>query len=209
MKTKVLSIFESKSLDFAREILLNGNLVAFPTDTVYGLGAMAFNAKGVNRIYKVKGRAAEKAIPILIGNVAQLDQVAAKVGASERILAHHFWPGPLTIILPRHTSIPDAVTSLPTVGVRIPNLASALELLNLTGPMAVSSANLSGQTSCSTAGGVLSQLDGKIPLILDGGVTPGGTPSTIVDCNSEKPVVIREGPISLAQILQTLSQARS
>jgi tRNA threonylcarbamoyl adenosine modification protein (Sua5/YciO/YrdC/YwlC family) len=108
------------------------------------------------------------------------------------------------MILPRHPSIPDVVTPLLTVGVRIPNLASAQNLLRLTGPLAVTSANISGQESPSTARGVEAQLGGRIPLILDGGVTPGGTASTVVDCTKDQPIVLREGPISLADIQRVL-----
>jgi L-threonylcarbamoyladenylate synthase len=189
----------------AAEILASGELVVFPTDTVYGLGALAFNDQAVSRISDVKGRTGEKAIPILIGDFNQLPQVSNGVSAQCEKIARRFWPGPLTIVLPRHPSIPDAVTPLPTVGVRIPDFPSCIELLNLTGPLAVSSANLAGMGSFSTARGVQSQLNGKIALILDGGVTPGGTPSTVVDCAQGYPSILREGPISLEQILDALT----
>jgi L-threonylcarbamoyladenylate synthase len=119
-------------------------------------------------------------------------------------LAKHFWPGALTLVVLRHPSIPEAVTPLPTVGVRMPRFESTLDLLKLIGPLAVTSANISGQGSPSTAAGVLAQLGGRIPLILDGGVTPGGMPSTVVDCTKAQPVLLREGPISLEEILQAL-----
>ena len=205
MKTEILPINDPKALAAAIDILTNGGMVAFPTDTVYGLGALAFDEQAVSRISEVKGRGAGKAIPILIGDISQLSRVAAGACSNCEKLAQRFWPGPLTIVLPRHASIPDAVTPLSTVGVRIPNFAPTLELLKLTGPLAVTSANLSGQGSSSTARGVQAQLDGKIPLILDGGVTPGGIPSTVVDCSQNPPVIIREGPISLEQILNALA----
>jgi L-threonylcarbamoyladenylate synthase len=150
-------------------------------------------------------RGAGKAIPVFISDISQLSRVATGVSPNCEKLAYRFWPGPLTIVVPRHVSIPDAVTPMSTVGVRIPNFAPTLELLKLTGPLAVTSANLSGQGSSSTARGVQAQLDGKIPLILDGGVTPGGIPSTVVDCSNKSPVIIREGPISLEQILNALA----
>ena len=205
MQTILMAINDPKALLMAIDVLTGGGLVAFPTDTVYGVGALAFNEDAVSRISEVKGRVVEKAIPILIGDMGQLGRVAAGVSIQCEKLAKRFWPGPLTIVLPRHPSIPDAVTPLPTVGVRIPNFLPTIDLLKLTGPLAVSSANLTGKNSSSTARGVQAQLDGKIPLILDGGVTPGGIPSTVVDCSQGRPVILREGPISLEQILNALA----
>ena len=204
MQTKILAIDDPGALAEALDILVDGGLVAFPTDTVYGLGALAFDEQAVSQIYEVKGRSAEKAVPVLIGDVAQLSRVAAGVNSVGEKLAQRFWPGPLTIVLPRHSSIPDAVTALPTVGIRIPDFAPTIELLRLTGPLAVTSANISGQGSPSTAREVEAQLGGRIPLILDGGVTPGGIASTVVDCTRGKPVILREGPVSLEQILAAL-----
>ncbi len=201
----MLAINDPKALKTALDVLSSGGLVAFPTDTVYGLGALAFNERAVSQISDVKGRDMEKAIPILVGDLSQVKLVTSEMNSQSEKLARRFWPGPLTIIMPRHPTIPNAVTSMATVGVRIPNFLPTLELLRLTGPLAVSSANLAGQGSPSTARGVQAQLDGKIRLILDGGVTPGGTPSTVVDCAQGQPVIIREGPISLEQILNALT----
>jgi L-threonylcarbamoyladenylate synthase len=205
MQTELLAMNDPKAFVLAIEMLKNGRCVAFPTDTVYGLGALAFNENAVSRLSEVKGRTVEKAIPILIGDMSQLELVTVGANAQCAKLAKRFWPGPLTIVLPRHPSIPDAVTPLPTVGVRIPNFLPTIELLKQTGPIAVSSANLTGRNSSSTARGVQAQLDGIIPLILDGGVTPGGTPSTVVEFLQGRPVILREGPISLEQILNALA----
>lgn len=205
MKTEILAINDPQALATAIDILTSGGMVAFPTDTVYGLGALAFDEQAVSRISDVKGRGTGKAIPVFVSDISQLSSVAAGIGSNCQKLAYRFWPGPLTIILPRHATIPDAVTPLSTVGVRIPNFPPTLELLKLTGPLAVTSANMSERSSSSTARGVLAQLDGKIPLILDGGVTPGGIPSTVVDCSGKSPVIVREGPISLEQILNALA----
>jgi len=204
MQTLLLPITDSNSLAHALDVLSGGGLVAFPTDTVYGLGAMAFDANAVSKIYMAKGRGQEKAIPILVSDVDQIHRVSSGVTEYAVKLGKKFWPGPLTIVVPRHPTIPDVVSPLKTVGVRIPNLNVTRELLRLTGPLAVTSANLSGQTSPSTAKGVNAQLNGRIPLILDGGVTPGGIPSTVVDCTGEEPVVVREGPISLEEIMAAL-----
>jgi L-threonylcarbamoyladenylate synthase len=204
MQTLILPITDSNSLAHALDVLSGGGLVAFPTDTVYGLGALAFDANAVSKIYTAKGRGQEKAIPILVSDVDQIYRVSSGVNDYAVKLGKKFWPGPLTIVVPRHSTIPDVVSPLPTVGVRIPNLNVTRDLLRLTGPLAVTSANMSGQTSPSTAKGVNAQLNGRIPLILDGGVTPGGIPSTVVDCTGEEPVIVREGPISLEEMLSAL-----
>lgn len=203
--TKILPMSDPKSLAEALDVLSAGGLVAFPTDTIYGIAAMVFNEKAVGRIYDVRGRGTERAIPVLAGEMSQLGRIAAGMSQMDVRLAEKFWPGPLTLVLPRHPSIPNAVSSLPTIGVRIPDFALAQQFLQLTGPLAVASANMVGQAGASTAAGVLSQLDGRIDLLLDGGVTPGGVPSTVVDCSSGQPVILREGRISKQQLLEALA----
>ena len=202
--TQLLPADHPGALERALEVLQNGGLVAFPTDTVYGLGALALDAAAVERIYAAKGRSLEKAIPILLGDPGDLGKVAVEVGEMALKLAARFWPGPLTLVVPRHPSIPEAVSPLPTVAVRVPGHPLARALLRLTGPLAVTSANLSGQAGPSTAQEVLVQLGGRIPLILDGGRTPGGLPSTVVNCVGSEPQVLREGPITLEQINSVL-----
>ncbi len=115
-------------------------------------------------------------------------------------LAEAFWPGPLTLVVPVHPRLPKNLSPLPTVGVRMPNHPDALALLESCGPLAVTSANLSGQENTTNAAQVYAQLAGRIPLILDGGTTPGGEPSTVVDCTSPEPAILRSGPISLEEI---------
>ncbi|HUH96988.1 MAG TPA: L-threonylcarbamoyladenylate synthase [Anaerolineales bacterium] len=201
MKTEIIPAEAPDAFQRALETLQSGGLVAFPTDTVYGVGALAFDSPGVESIYAAKDRPIEKAIPVLIGDVEDLDKVAARVPLMAERLAARFWPGPLTILVPKHSGLPDSVSATDSVGVRLPDHAVARSLLRAAGPMAVTSANRSGRPSPSTAGEVLVQLNGRIAMILDGGKTPGGVPSTLVDCTGAKPVVMREGPISLAQIL--------
>ena len=205
METKILSIYDPDALTLASVILASGGLVAFPTDTVYGLGALAFNDEAVSGISDVKGRTAEKAIPILIGNLEQLSEVTTALDPKNEKLARRFWPGPLTLVLPRHPAIPDAVTPLQTVGVRIPDFPATIELLKKSGPLEFSSSNITGMGSSSTARGVQAQLDGKIALILDGGVTPGGIPSTVLELQHGIPKILREGPVTLEQILEAIS----
>ena len=204
METVLLPASSPEALRRAVEILRASGLVAFPTDTVYGVGALAFDAAAIEQIYLAKGRPAEKAIPILLGDAQQLEQVAVEVSNTALKLAARFWPGPLTLVVPKRPSIPAAASTTPTIGVRVPDHPVARALLRAAGPMAVTSANLSGQASPSTAEEVLAQLGGRIALILDGGKTPGGVPSTVVNCLGAEPQSLREGPIMLEQINSAL-----
>jgi L-threonylcarbamoyladenylate synthase len=204
MKTEVLKAGHPVVLHHAADILQNGGLVAFPTDTVYGLAALPFKAEYVERLYVVKGRNSERAIAVLLGDIDQIGQVAKEFTPSARRLAERFWPGPLTLIVPRLESLPKVLSSGPTIGVRIPDHPVALSLLRLVGPLAVTSANLSGQENANTAEEVLDQLEGRIHLLIDGGTTPGGVPSTVVDCTGPEIRVVREGPLSLLMLQEAL-----
>ncbi len=200
MKTIILPANNDDSIPRALEILKRGGLVVFPTDTVYGVGALAFDALAVESIYAAKDRPAEKAIPILIGGPEDLDKVTADIPPLAAKLAARFWPGALTLVVPKHPHLPDVVSTAPTVGVRVPDHPLARALLRAAGPMAVTSANISGQVSPNTAEEVMRQLNGRIPLVLDGGETPGGVPSTVVNCLGTEPVILREGPVTLQDI---------
>jgi L-threonylcarbamoyladenylate synthase len=197
MLTIIRPVDRPGAIDRALEILRDGGLVAFPTDTVYGVGGLAFSATAVDELYLVKGRSIEKAIPILLGSIDQLSLVASEINNLARRLVERFWPGPLTLVLPRHPNLPPNLSPYPTVGVRMPDHPDVLALLNRSGPLAVTSANLSGGQNTLTAQEVFSQLNERIPLILDGGQTPGGQPSTVVDCTGDEPIILRPGPISL------------
>jgi tRNA threonylcarbamoyl adenosine modification protein (Sua5/YciO/YrdC/YwlC family) len=224
METQILPA-NHETIEAAYKLLRAGSLAAFPTDTVYGLGAWFSNAEAIEALYHVKGREAAKAIAVLIGNTEGLTQVSVGLNWMAERLAQAFWPGPLTLVVPRHPSLPGNLSPLPTVGVRMPAHPVTLELLNRTGPLAVTSANLSGQPSATTAQEVFDQLSGRIPLILDGsaihgsaihggaihggaihgGAIHGGSlPSTVVDCTGTQPVILRSGPISLEQIQAVL-----
>ena len=201
----VLLPANAESIQAALKILRNGGLVAFPTDTVYGLGALAFDGKAVESIYKAKDRPIEKAIPILIADAADMEKIGMDIPEIAYKLAARFWPGPLTCLIPKMPALPESVSANPAVGVRVPDHQTARALLRLAGPMAVTSANLSGQPSPISAEEVFEQLNGMIPLIIDGGKTPGGIPSTLVDCATEELKFLREGPISLEEIKRKLS----
>ncbi len=201
MKTEIIPANEIQA---ALKILQNGGIVAFPTDTVYGLGALAFSNNAIESIYKAKNRPIEKAIPILIGDLSDFEKVADDIPNMALRFASRFWPGPLTCIVPKKQTLPLAVSATSTVAIRIPDHIDARSLLRAAGPMAVTSANISGGQNPSTAQEVYDQLNGRIPLILDGGTTQGGIPSTLVDCTGDLPVILREGPISLDELMEVL-----
>lgn len=183
-------------------LLREGQVVAFPTDTVYGVGAHAFGPEAVLRLYDVKGRPGQQAIPLLLPDSQALRLVCRDVPALAWELAERFWPGALSLVLPRVPAVPDAVTGGgPTVAVRVPDHDLVRDLCRALGaPLAATSANLHGQPSPVTAGQALAALEGRIPLILDGGQCPGGVASTVLDLTVSPPAVLRHGPISAAAL---------
>jgi L-threonylcarbamoyladenylate synthase len=205
MKTLILPADDPQALTRAVEVLEYGGLVAFPTDTVYGLGALVHNPDSIAKLYAVKERDSTKAIPILVGSITDLDQVSPNINQTASRLAETFWPGPLTLVVPRHPALPEIISPYPTIGVRMPDHPTALNLLGLTGPLAVTSANLSGEPSSRTTNEVMAKLSGRISLILDSGCTPGGQSSTVVDCTQSKLVVLRPGPLSVDELYRALS----
>jgi len=181
----------------AQRLLQSGQVVAFPTDTVYGVGAHAFQPEAVAALYAVKNRPTTKAIPILVAQNEDMARVARRVPAVAWELVERFWPGGLTLVLPRAEKVPSIVTAGgDTVAIRCPNHPIPLALANAIGaPLAATSANLSGQPSPTTARQVVEQLAGRVPLIIDGGLCPGGVPSTVVDLSLSPPRLLREGAI--------------
>lgn len=204
METEILPATEPGALDRAVAEVRCGAVLAFPTDTVYGVGVLVSNTRGIDELYTIKEREATKAIAVLVGKVEDLGLVAGELSPMAHLLAERFWPGPLTLVVPRRPDLPENLSAWPTVGVRMPGHPLALQLLSRTGPMAVTSANRSGAGEASTAAEVYAQLGGRIPLILDGGRTPGGVPSTVVDCTGPQPVILRPGPLTLEQLMRAL-----
>jgi L-threonylcarbamoyladenylate synthase len=207
MSARVLQANDPEALRSALDILRQGGLVAFPTDTVYGVGAMAFDTAAVERIYAAKGRDATKALPILLADQDGLSEVADEITPDARRLAETFWPGPLTIVVRKRDIVPEAVSWGATIGVRVPAHPVTLKLLNASGPLAATSANLSGAPDSMSADEVVAALGDRIDLILDGGRAPGGRPSTVVDCTVSPPSLAREGPVSMDLILAVLGRA--
>ena len=199
-KTLVMPINDPGAIPAAVKIVQEGELIAFPTDTVNGVAADPFNAKALQKIYAAKQRPDEKALPALIGGLEQLGQLVGTVDHSVYKVALTFWPGALTLILPKRADVPEELSPYPTIGIRMPNLAFTLALLKQTGPLATTSANRSGASNPTTAEDVLDQLGGEIDLVLDGGPTAGSMASTVVDLTEPEIKILREGPISLAEI---------
>ncbi len=185
-------------------ILKNGGLVAFPTDTVYGLGACVTLPQAIERIYEVKERPRNMPLPLLLADKAQVTEVAETVPPIAWLLINHFWPGGLTIVLPKSNSVPDFITAGgTTIAVRIPAHPVPIALIKGLGtPIIGTSANLSGKPSPLTADEVCAQLGNKIDLVINGGRCPGGKESTLVDVTGKAPVILREGAISRKELEQ-------
>ncbi len=191
-----------KQVERGISILKQGGIVAFPTDTVYGLGACASIHQAVERVYAVKERPCNMALPLLLADTSQITKVANYVPPIAWLLIDNFLPGALTIVLPRSNSVPDIITGGgATVAVRIPAHPIPVALAKGLGmPIVGTSANLSGRPSPLTADEVYSQFGNKIDLVIDGGRCPGGKESTVVDVTGETPVILREGAISREEI---------
>ena len=207
MKTMLLPIDDPQAVPMALELIRAGGLVAFPTDTVYGLAADLHNEKAINNLFAAKGREMNKAIAVLVSSVEQLDEITPGFSEPAKILAARFWPGALTLVVSRRHELPDVLSALPTIGVRMPDHAFALQFLKETGPLAVTSANISGADNPLTALDVLEQLGGQVDLILDGGRCPGGIPSTVVDCTIPDVKVLRQGAISSEEIFRAVGSS--
>ena len=206
METEILRISDvvrqQREIARAAELLRQGQLVAFPTETVYGIGALGLDMAAVEALYEAKNRPASKAFSLQVADASMVPQVAAYVPRSARLLMEKFCPGPITVVLPKASAVPYKVTGgRDTGGVRIPAHPVALALLQAVGkPLAVPSANISGHTSPLSANDVYADMAGRLPLILDGGTCPVGVESTIVDCTGSKIKILRHGAISEAEI---------
>lgn len=195
-----------QNLRLAASEIKNGGLVAFPTETVYGLGCSAYCERAARSVYEVKGRPSDNPLIVHFSEFAAAEE-ACRVNSAAKLLASRFMPGPLTVVLSKKESIPYAVTGgLETVAVRVPSHPVAREFLALTGGVAAPSANTSTKPSPTSAAHVLDDLGGKIPYIIDGGSSAVGIESTIIDCSQAKPRLLRRGGIPLEQIIDTIGE---
>lgn len=199
---------DKKVLTQAAHILASGGLVAFPTETVYGLGGNGLEPEAVAAIFRAKGRPSDNPLILHIASASDVLQLVQAIPANAKALMDAYWPGPLTLVFKRKALIPDAVTGgLDTVAIRLPDSAIARELIRLSGiPVAAPSANLSGRPSPTDAQMVMADLAGKIDAVLDGGPCAIGVESTVVDCTTPVPTLLRPGGVTLEMLQQTLGE---
>ena len=192
---------KQKALAAAADVLRKGGIAAIPTDTVYGFAAMVHDRAAIDRLYAVKERSHNKSIAVLLGDAEQADLVAHEFPAKAQRLAAKYWPGALTIIIRKNTGLPDNLTSNELVGLRIPDHEFTRELIRLTGPLAVTSANLSGENPANTVEDFKYELGSRLDIIIDGGPCRGGVPSSVINCETEPAAVLREGAIPEKDLL--------
>ena len=206
MKTEILSAETPNTAAIAANLIARGQLVAIPTETVYGLGANGLDEDAVARIFEVKGRPQDNPLILHIAGAEEIERYAHGVPQAAYTLAEKFWPGPLTMILPARRIVPKRTTGgLDTVGLRCPDCDVTREIIRLSGvPIAAPSANISGKPSTTTADHVLHDHDEKIPLIVDGGPCRVGVESTIVDLTGRRPRLLRPGGIGPEELMAVL-----
>ncbi len=206
MQTKVIAATDPDCVRLASDILKQGELVALPTETVYGLGANGLDPDAVAKIFAAKGRPQDNPLILHVTGVEQISLFCHHIPQSAYRLAEKFWPGPLTMVLPARDIVPKCTTAgLPTVAVRCPDSDVTRQIIALAGvPVAAPSANISGKPSTTTAQHVLDDHDGKLPLIVDGGACRVGVESTIVDLTEVRPRLLRPGGITPEQLMEVL-----
>lgn len=206
MNTEIASAESPEALLQALERLRAGEVIAIPTDTVYGVAADGLNPDAIEKLFAVKERRRDKAIPLLLADAKGLDQVAIEVPEQARLLARRFWPGDLTLVLRVREHVPLILRADgSSVAVRVPNHRVPRALARgLARPLAATSANISGGQNPSTAQEVKEQLGGRIQLILDGGKVGAGSPSTVLDMTTSPPRVLRVGSLSVEKIQAVL-----
>ncbi len=212
METQIIKVDNSDDSGIikAAQLIKAGEVVAFPTETVYGLGANGLDAAASAKIYEAKGRPSDNPLILHIDNIKMLPMITDRAPQMALKIMAAFCPGPITVIVPKKDTVPDKITGgLSTVGVRMPDNDIARKLINLSGmPIAAPSANLSGRPSPTTAEAVYDDLNGRIPLILDGGASDFGVESTIVDCTEDVPVILRPGAVTREMLEEIFTEVR-
>lgn len=194
-----------KALEVSVKVLNKGGLVVFPTDTVYGLASKYNQNDAIQRIYLVKGREQTKALPVLISNLDQIELISTGLTKTARKLITFFWPGALTIILEKRYDLQVPLSMDNSIGIRIPDDPFVRSIVEQVGPLATTSANLSGLNSATNIDQVLKQIGNMVDLVIDGGECSGGIPSTVVDCRGAEIKILREGIISKEEIITKLN----
>lgn len=201
LKTQIIRIdpqvIEGGIIDRVIGVLRRGGIAAYPTDTFYGLGVNCYREKAVEKVYRLKKRKYDKPISLVVSDVAMVRGVCVNIPPSFEAIAKSFWPGPLTLILKASSRLPSALLGADgSIGIRLPDFPWLRELIRRAGfPLTATSANISGEKEISQPDEVIEIFKGKVNLIVDGGITPGQLPSTVVDLTSEKPKIIREGAL--------------
>lgn len=190
-----------QALQAAAEVLKKGRVAAIPTDTVYGFAALACDSAAIARLYEIKERSQMKSIAVLLADAGQAEQVAKNFPPKARRLAAKYWPGALTVIVAKREGLPADLTSNDLIGLRIPNCDFARDLMRLTGPLATTSANLSGMPPAKNIA-EFAELHNRLDLIIDGGQVRGGVPSSVIRCDCEPALILREGAIPAEELLQ-------
>ncbi len=214
METKILEINpidpDMDKIEYAASILRRGGLVAFPTETVYGLGADALNERAVENTFKAKGRPADNPLIVHIWDISEVDRLVSFISEDATKLMRAFWPGPLTLVMKKSSIVPDIITGgLDTVAIRIPCHPIARQLIKASGvPISAPSANISGKPSPTLARHVIADLLGKVDVIIDGGACKIGVESTVIDMTVEPPVLLRPGDITHIQLEKILGHVK-
>ena len=209
MKTQVKPV-SLEAIAEAAQLIRSGELVGMPTETVYGLGANALDETAVKKIFEAKGRPGDNPLIVHVSSLSEIPPLVREIPENAKKLMEAFWPGPLTLILPKSDRIPSAVSAgLDTVGIRLPASEAARDLIAASGcPIAAPSANRSGKPSPTTAQHVFEDMDGRIPMILDGGASEVGVESSVIDATGEVPVILRPGGITPEMVEQVIGGVR-
>lgn len=201
METQQLNATKPGTIKQAAALLKKGHIIAFPTDTLYGIGVDPFNSAAIERLYLVKGRSAEKGIPILLAGRSDLEKVVANISPLAQALIDQHWPGPLTIVVPKRPDLPANISPNEGIALRIPDHAVSRAFIRAAGgAVATTSANRSGEPAATNAAEAFTAMNGKIAAVLDGGPVHHGQGSTVLDCMSDPPQILREGPITVKNL---------
>lgn len=201
-----LSSMQPEALERAVEVLHAHGLIVFPTDTLYGLACLPHSEEALSRIYAAKHRSHTKALPVLIANRQQLLKLVSEIPECAEKLMDQFWPGKLTLILPKRESLPSLLSPFAGIAVRMPNHPFALSLLQKTGPLAVTSANLSEHANHADPAEIVEELNPHLNLFIEEGILSSTTASTIVDCTQKPPVITRQGAILETEIISIIGK---